>query len=171
MSSPFIAEIIMFAGNFAPRSWAFCDGQLLAISQNNALFSLLGTTYGGDGRVTFGLPEMRGRVSIHPGNGPGLSAYQLGERGGQENVTLTENQLPSHAHPTLNNAVNNVPNTANASGNTLANGSFYSTDAPDSATQPSTTGNAGANQSHGNIQPYVCVNYIIALQGVFPSRN
>ena len=98
MSDPFLAEIVMFGGNFAPRGWAFCDGQLLAISSNTALFSLLGTTYGGDGRTTFGLPELRGRFAMHPGNGPGLSSRKLGQKGGSERVTLAITNLPSHTH-------------------------------------------------------------------------
>ncbi len=104
MSSPFIGEILMFGGNFAPRSWAFCDGQLLSIAQNTALFSILGTTYGGDGRVTFGLPELRGRVAMHPGSGPGLTTRGLGEKGGTETVTLNTTQIPAHNHTATSTA-------------------------------------------------------------------
>ena len=171
MSDPFIAEIVMFGGNFAPRQWAFCDGQLLSIASNSALFSLLGTTYGGDGRVSFALPDMRGRVSIHPGTGPGLSTYRLGQRGGTQEVTLNTNQIPSHSHNLQNNAVDDDANTSNVAGNALASGAFYSTDTPDAITQPPATAAAGGSQPHTNIQPYLCVNYIIALTGVFPSRN
>ena len=178
MSEPFIGQITMFAGNFAPRSWAFCDGQLLAISQNQALFSILGTTYGGDGRTTFGLPDLRGRVAMHPGNGPGLSSRRLGEKSGVENVTLTENQVPSHSHVATANAV------APAGDSNDANNNFWADDAGTSsgtyhAGPANITMNAGAvqiapaggGQSHANVQPFQCVNYIIAMQGVFPSRS
>ncbi|MDJ0654917.1 MAG: tail fiber protein [Xanthomonadales bacterium] len=171
MASPFLAEIVMFGGNFNPRQWAFCDGQLLAISQNQALFSLLGTTYGGDGRTTFALPEMRGRVAMHAGSGPGLTPRTLGERSGSETNTLNTNQLPSHSHPLVNNAVDDDANNLNVSGNALANGAFYSTDTPDTRSLPAATGNTGANQAVNNLQPYTCVNFIIATQGIFPSRN
>ena len=116
MSDPFIAEIIMFGGNFAPRGWAFCDGQLLSISSNSALFSILGTTYGGDGRTTFGLPDLRGRVAMHPGSGPGLTQRRLGEKSGMETVTLTTNQIPSHNH------------TATATASGTGTGTSYGTD-------------------------------------------
>jgi microcystin-dependent protein len=171
MSTPFIAEIVMFGGNFAPRTWALCDGQLLSIASNTALFSLLGTTYGGDGRVTFALPDMRGRVSVHAGTGSGLSTYRLGQRGGSETEQLTTNQMPSHNHALLNNAVDDDANTTNVDGNALAGGAFYSTDTPDTSTKPNVTGNMGGSQAHNNIQPYCTVNYIIALTGIFPSRN
>ena len=175
MSDPFIGEIIMFGGNFAPRSWAFCDGQLLPISQNTALFSILGTIYGGDGRTTFGLPEMRGRVAIHPGIGPGLSSYRLGQRGGLETVTLTANQMPSHTHTATLNAEVTPPTQANPSGAMLAGASIYGPSAPSPNRALSADAvqvqNTGGSQAHTNIQPYLCVNYIIALQGVFPSRN
>lgn len=157
----FIGQIIMFGGNFAPRGWALCDGQLLAISSNSALFSILGTTYGGDGRSTFGLPDLRGRAAIHPGNGPGLSNYRLGEKGGVENVTLTTAQIPSHDH-----------------GVTVAepkNGGLVSVASSDSDQKKPLPGGAigktGGGQGHENRQPYQCVNYIIALQGTYPSRN
>jgi microcystin-dependent protein len=171
MSNPFIGEIVMFGGNFAPRSWALCNGQLLDIASNTALFSILGTTYGGDGRVTFALPDMRGRVSVHPGTGPGLSPRRLGEKGGSETNTLTVPNLPSHTHPLLDNAVDDDPNTTNVQGNALANGGSYSSATPDASTKPTTTGGTGGNTAVNNIQPYLCVNYLIALVGVFPSRN
>ena len=117
MSSPFIGQIIMFGGNFAPRGWALCDGQLLPISQNSALFSILGTTYGGDGRTSFGLPELRGRVAMHPGNGPGLSSRRLGERSGVETVTLGATQVPAHGHNPVANAIGPAGNSNDAIGN------------------------------------------------------
>jgi microcystin-dependent protein len=171
MSSPFLAEIVMFGGNFAPRGWALCDGQLLAISQYSAVFSLVGTTYGGDGRNTFGLPEMRGRASVHVGSGPGLTPRNWGERSGSETNTLTQNNLPPHTHPLSNNAVDDDPNTTNVQGNALANGGSYSSAATDAITKPAATGNTGGGTAVNNMQPFLCVNYIIALQGVFPSRN
>ena len=170
---PFIGEIIMFGGNFAPRGWALCDGQLLPISQNTALFSILGTTYGGDGRTTFALPDLRGRVAIHEGNGPGLSDYRLGQKGGTEHVTLTTAQIPSHSH---NLGADSAAGTSNVpTNNILANtGGFdneYSTNNPNTNLKSSAISNTGGGQSHTNIQPYLAVNYIIALVGVFPSRS
>jgi microcystin-dependent protein len=168
---PFIGEISMFAGNFAPRGWAFCDGQLLAISSNTALFSLLGTTYGGDGRTTFALPDLRGRVPIHAGNGPGLSDYRLGQKGGTETTTLTVNQLPSHNHPiqASNSAANSSEVTGTVMGKAIGMPGLYSNQTPDTSMKP--TGNVGGNQSFDTRQPYCTINYIIALQGVFPSRS
>lgn len=171
---PFIGQIIMFGGNFAPRAWAFCDGQLLPIASNSALFSILGTTYGGDGRTTFGLPDLRGRVAVHPGNGPGLSPYQLGQKGGQENVTLIVNQIPSHHHTVQVNVSGEDPNTDEIAGNMFTNSeddTYYSGSATDGALGGVVCGNTGGNLPHTNIQPYACVNYIIALQGTYPSRN
>lgn len=169
---PFIGQIIMFGGNFAPKGWAFCDGQLLPIAQNSALFSILGTTYGGDGRTTFALPDLRGRVSIHPGRGPGLSTYLLGEKGGTEEVTLTLNEIPSHNHSVLaNSAVGTSPDPA---GNFLANTGAFDNEYINNANvnmHPSMINKAGGSQSHTNLQPFLCVNYIIAMYGVFPSRG
>jgi microcystin-dependent protein len=183
-SDPFIAEIIMFGGNFAPRNWAFCDGQLLSIASNTALFSLLGTTYGGDGRTTFGLPDLRGRVPIHPGNGPGLSSYRLGQRGGVENVTLTTSQMPSHTHAAAATAdlvgTSSRGTSLSPAGKSLGSERrtrLYSTAAPDAPMSAGsvlvnvTNSSAGGGQSHTNVQPYLAVNFIIALQGVFPSRS
>lgn len=173
----FIGEVQMFAGNFAPRNWAFCNGQLLSISQNTALFSILGTTYGGDGRTTFGLPDLRGRVVIHDGSGtgPGLSSYNLGQRGGTETVNLTVNQMPSHAHANQVNAVAPISNGQEAQtpvNNYWAqNGSYASTSNVQIANAAVQVGNAGGSQGHTNIAPYNTVNYIICLQGVYPSRN
>ena len=182
MSDPFVAEIIMFGGNFAPRGWAFCDGQLLSISENSALFSILGTTYGGDGRTTFGLPDLRGRVPMHAGNGPGLSSRRLGEKGGSEDVTLTTNQIPLHAHTATstanvvavagnsNDAVNNFwADDGGAASATYHNGPANAV--MNAGAVSTTVNNAGGGQSHPNEQPFLCVNFIIALQGVFPSRS
>jgi microcystin-dependent protein len=174
MSEPFIGEIVMFGGNFAPRSWAFCDGQLLSIAQNTALFSSLGTTYGGDGRTTFGLPDLRGRVPIGPRNGPGLSSYALGQRGGAETVTLTANQMPSHNHAAA--AAGPAGNSNDAIGNIWADdagvsSATYSSAAAAGTMRGDAIGNAGGNQAHENRQPYLAVNFIICLQGIFPSRN
>ncbi|MGJ8570400.1 MAG: phage tail protein [Hoeflea sp.] len=172
MSEPFVGEIRMFAGNFAPRGWAFCDGQLLAVSQNDALFTLLGTIYGGDGRTTFGLPDMRGRLPIHAGHGPGLSERRLGAKGGAENVTVTVNQLPSHTH------VYNASTTA-ATANTPQDafiGESPTIDVFSEATASTTLSSSaisqvGGSQPHTNLMPYICVNFIIALVGIYPSRN
>ena len=176
-SEPFIGEISIFAGNFAPRGWALCDGQLLSISQNSALFSLLGTTYGGDGRTTFGLPDLRGRVPMHPGNGPGLTPRSLGEKGGVEDVNLTINQMPSHSHHAsgIVRAYNGDPDSESPDETVLANGQFYSSQSPDANMHADsvqmTVDNSGGSQPHTNIQPYQCVNYIIALEGIYPSRS
>jgi len=170
--TPFIAEIIMFGGNFAPRGWALCDGQLLPISQYSALFSILGTTYGGDGRTTFALPDLRGRVPIHPGHGPGLSDYRLGQKSGAETVTLTVAQMPSHNHTMGISEEDGNSNEAN--GNLLATataGLMYHNGNADGTLNANSIRNTGGGQSHTNIQPYLCVNFIIALQGVFPSRS
>ena len=169
---PFIGEVQWFAGNFAPRGWALCDGQLLSISSNQALFSILGTIYGGDGRTTFGLPDVRGRVMIHEGTGPGLSPRSLGSRSGTETETLTANQMPNHTH-TLNasggSATAVVPN-----GNVLASPGrtrLYDSGAANVNMSASSITSTGGNQSHNNMQPYNTLNCIIALQGIFPSRN
>ena len=172
MSEPFVGEIRMFAGNFAPRGWAFCDGQLLAVSQNDALFSLFGTIYGGDGRTTFGLPDLRGRIPLHQGTGPGLSNRRLGSKGGSENVTLTTNQLASHTHDF--NA-NTAPATGSApQGKVLADPSpgqlFRSADQNVSLAATSIA-NTGGTQPHTNLMPTLCVNFIVALFGIYPSRN
>ena len=158
MSEPFIGQIEMFAGNFAPRNWAFCDGQLLAIAQNTALFSLLGTLYGGDGRVTFGLPDLRGRLPMGWGAGAGLGSRWIGERGGSEAVTLSTAELPTHAH-ILTGAVSF---SAGSSPGVYVGG-------PD--VDPLQTDAAGGGQAHENLPPYLAVNFIIALQGIFPSRS
>lgn len=176
MSDPFIAEIRIFAGNFAPRSWAFCDGQLLPIAQNTALFSLVGTTYGGDGRTTLGLPNLTGRVPIHPGRGPGLTSRTLGETGGSTTETLTIDQLPSHTHP-----VNGSGDATDEEGETTVAGNLTGeTDASDPLYTTATGApvemdlglqSQGGGGPHENEQPYLTLSYIIALQGVFPSRS
>ncbi|MDX1408034.1 MAG: tail fiber protein [Saprospiraceae bacterium] len=171
---PFLGMIVMFGGNFAPRGWALCDGQLLSISANTALFSILGTTFGGDGRTTFGLPDLRGRVSVHAGNGPGLQPISLGAKGGSNDVTLTVQQIPAHSHAGHVNASTGGGDDTDPTGRYpgAANFDFYaeSTNAQMNANSVATA-NTGGNQSHNNMQPYQAVNYIIALQGVYPSRS
>lgn len=172
MSEPFVGEIRMFAGNFAPRGWAYCDGQLLAVSQNDALFSLLGTIYGGDGRTTFGLPDMRGRIPIHAGTGPGLSQRRLGSKGGAEKVTLTVNQLPSHTHTMKastelagdSNPQNNVPGQSPSI-------DLYIEDASTQNLASTALLGVGGSRSHTDLMPFLCVHFIIALFGIYPSRN
>ena len=175
MSEPFIAEIRIFAGNFAPRSWAFCNGQLLPVSQNTALFSLIGTTYGGDGRSTTALPNLKGRVAMHPGRGPGLTSRRLGQRGGSEMISLTEAQMPNHTH-TLR-AEDGRASRGAPGGNALAQprsrGLLYQTNTSSNlqtmndVALPST----GGSQPHNNMQPFIAMNFIIALQGLYPSRG
>lgn len=174
MSEPFVAEIRIFAGNFAPRGWAFCNGQLLPISQNTALFSLIGTTYGGDGRTTTALPNLQGRAPMHPGRGPGLTSRRLGERGGSETVTLTEAQMPSHTHPFQGSQ---DPPDSRQPGNSLASqpsgrgaSVLYGTSNP-VPQDARTVSNTGGSQSHNNLQPFLTMNFIIALVGLYPSRS
>jgi len=169
----YLAQILMFGGNFAPRNWVFCDGQLLAISQFSALFSLLGTTYGGDGRTTFGIPEMRGRVPMHAGNGPGLSNRPLGQRGGAETTTLTLAQMPTHNHPTAVEVNNQDGEEANVAGQFISNhpGAFNENGISGQTLGGVSAGNAGGNQSHNNIQPFTVVNFVLCVSGIFPSRN
>lgn len=173
---PFIGQIIMFGGNFAPRGWAFCDGQLLAISSHSALFSILGTTYGGDGRTTFGLPDLRGRIAMHPGNGPGLTPYTLGQAGGQEQVTLTPPQMPAHNHNVqvtlhASSADGDDPNPIGRFPGKSTEDTYSDTSDGNMAAPVVTEQNTGGGQPHTNVQPFRCVNYIIALVGVFPSRS
>lgn len=172
MSEPFVGEIRMFAGNFAPRGWAFCDGQLLAVSQNDALFSLYGTIYGGDGRTTFGLPDLRGRIPLHQGHGPGLSERRLGSKGGAEKVTLTTNQLASHSHDWNGNTA--TATDAGPQGKVLATPSglrLFEPAGQDTDLASSTIANTGGSQSHTNLMPTLCVHFIAALVGIYPSRN
>ena len=167
-----IGEIRMFAGNFAPRNWALCQGQLLPISQNTALFSILGTTYGGNGQTTFALPDFRGRVPVGQGQGPGLPSVQLGEVGGEWSHTLTVNEMPAHNHvataPGSSAATSKSP--SGAAPAFTASGSSYGP-AADLAMIPGTIGNTGGSQPHPNVQPYLGMNFIICLFGVYPSRN
>ena len=169
MATPFIGEIRMFGGNFAPVGYAFCNGQLMAISQNDALFSLIGTTYGGDGQNTFALPDLRGRLPIHMGTG--LSTYVIGQNAGVENVTLTTNLIPSHAHSAMGQSASG--NQPSPSGNTWAASSLnqYTPSAANVTMNAASIGNSGGSQPHSNFMPYLCINFIIALEGIFPSRN
>jgi microcystin-dependent protein len=169
---PYIGEIRIFAGNFAPRGWALCNGQLLSIAQNTALFSLLGVMYGGDGRVTFALPDLRGRAPMHFGQGPGLTPRTEGEMGGEETVTLISNQMPSHSHQVNGNQGPGSSPTPDS--NYWAASSrrdvAYANNA-NTQLSPQAVGFTGNNQPHENRQPYLTLNYIIALQGVFPPRS
>lgn len=174
MSEPFIAEIRIFAGNFAPRSWAFCNGQLLPIAQNTALFSLIGTTYGGDGRTTTALPNLQGRAPMHPGRGPGLTDRRLGQRGGTETVTLTEAQMPSHNHAlqaSTSPASAFSPDANSIVSRSAGGNAFDSTHNLNSRLAENTLELSGGSQAHNNMQPYLAINYIIALQGLYPSRG
>ena len=172
MSEPFIAEIRIFAGNFAPRSWAFCSGQLLPIAQNTSLFSLIGTTYGGDGRTTTALPNLQGRAPMHPGNGPGLTTRRLGESGGVNTVTLTEAQMPSHTH--TQRAAERRPRSEVPTATAVvseAGEATYKANGNGVAMASQAISNTGGSQSHNNLQPLLTLNYIIALQGLYPSRS
>jgi microcystin-dependent protein len=182
MAQPFIGEIKVFAGNFAPRGWAFCSGQILAISQNSALFNLIGTTYGGNGTTTMALPDMRGRLCISQGQGSGLTNRTIGEAAGVETVTLITNQMPSHTHTMM--AYDTLATSPDPTGRALAKAPpanptqdslFYlnpNVGAPNTPAQPADTiGIAGGSQPHENMAPFLALHYIIALEGVFPSRN
>ena len=174
MSEPFVAEIRMFAGSFAPRGWAFCDGQLLPISQNTALFSLIGTTYGGDGRSTTALPNLRDRTPMHPGQGPGLTAKRLGQGGGVEKVTLSGDQIPGHTH-TVRAA--NIPFGVQAPNEqrvlNQANINAYQSDTSENLANlaDQSLATVGGSQPHNNLQPFLVMNFIIALVGLYPSRS
>jgi microcystin-dependent protein len=167
---PFLGEIRIFAGNFAPAGWMFCEGQLLSISQNDPLFQLIGTTYGGDGQSTFALPDLRGRLPIHMGSNQGAS-FSLGETGGVETVTLTVNQIAAHAHPML--ASNDLPTSTTPQNNVTAQAAakIYRAGSPSVFLNPNAVSPVGGSQPHNNFQPYLCLNFIIALFGVFPPRN
>jgi microcystin-dependent protein len=176
MADPFVAEIRIFPFNFAPKGWAWCDGQLLPLSQNTALFSLLGTTYGGNGKSNFALPDLQGRSPMHPGQGPGLSLHDLGETGGVETVTLLESEIPAHPHTMRaynsdpGDAQNPSPNTSLAQS---GQGSAYQTNTTQNlvAMSPNILAPAGGDQPHNNLQPYLTFYFCIALQGVFPPRT
>jgi microcystin-dependent protein len=173
MADPFVAEIRIFPFNFAPQGWARCDGQLLPISQYTALFSLLGTTYGGDGKSTFALPDLQGRAPMQPGQGPGLSLRDLGQTGGSQTVTLLQSEMPLHTHGLRANTVDlgdtNVPS-SNASFAQSASGTLYQA-AANTDLDPGTLTTAGGSQPHNNMQPYLTFYFNIALQGVFPPRS
>jgi len=165
MAQPYVGEIRMFAGNFAPAGWMFCEGQLLPISENETLFQLIGTTYGGDGQSTFALPDLRGRIPIHQGNG-----FILAESGGAEEITLTASQIPAHSHPLLGSATNG--STVNPSNALLANSTVlqpYALEIPNAPMATTSVTSVGGSQPHTNFQPYLCVDFIISLFGIFPS--
>lgn len=173
MAQPYIGEIRMFAGNFAPAGWMFCDGQTLAISENDALFTLIGTTYGGDGQETFNLPNLQSRVPIHMGTGPDGTTYQIAEMAGTEQETLTVQQIPNHTHPF-------TASTAPAEQNTPQNNvvaqnpggvKLFIQDAPSTTMSAQAIGPVGGSQPHENTQPFLCINYIISLFGIFPTQT
>lgn len=169
MAQPYIGEIRMFGGNFAPAGWMFCEGQLLPISENDTLFTLIGTTYGGDGQETFALPDLRGRVPVHMGSN-GQSSYTQGETGGVETVTLTKGQMPAHSHAFITyNATSNTPNPGNNLLGLSTRIQMYYGDNPNVAMNANSLGQAGGNQPHENFMPYLCVNFIISLFGIFPT--
>jgi microcystin-dependent protein len=167
MAQPYVGEIRMFAGNFAPAGWMFCEGQLLPISEYETLFNLIGTTYGGDGQSTFALPDLRGRIPLHFGNG-----FTLAETGGVETITLTVSQIPAHSHPLL--ATSSIATQQNANPNVLAEPSLFSpyiNIPPTAPMAPASVSSIGGSQPHDNFQPYLCVDFIISLFGIFPSQT
>ncbi|HEX8173536.1 MAG TPA: tail fiber protein [Pyrinomonadaceae bacterium] len=167
MAQPYVGEIRMFAGNFAPAGWLFCEGQLLPISENETLFNIIGTTYGGDGQSTFGLPDLRGRLPLHQGNG-----FILGESGGVEEVTLTTQQIPIHSHPML--GTTSIANDASCANNLMAQSNTFDPYQSSDPTTPMATqaiSVVGGSQPHTNFQPYLCINFIISLFGLYPSPN
>jgi microcystin-dependent protein len=171
MSNPFIGEIRLFAGNFAPTGWAFCNGSLMAISENEALFNLIGTIYGGDGESTFALPDLRSRLPMHMGTGAGLSPYSIGETGGVESVTLTTNQIPAHSHDPQ--AVSGGGNQSTPQNGTWAGvtTSIYTSNSPNLPMNAALGGSAGGSQPHNNLMPYLAISFIISLFGIFPTQN
>jgi len=167
MAQPYVGEIRMFAGSFAPAGWMFCDGSLLPISENETLFNLIGTTYGGDGQSTFALPDLRGRLPIHQGNG-----FTLAETGGAEQITLTVSQITAHSHPFL--ASTNIATQLSPAGNVLAQSTLaqmYIADVADTALAANSITPVGGSQPHNNFQPYLCISFIISLFGIFPSQT
>jgi len=175
MSNPFLAEVRIFTGNFAPKGWALCDGQLLPISQNTALFSLLGTTYGGDGKSTFALPNLQGCAPMQAGQGPGLSLRDLGETAGEQTVTLLQTEMPAHSHGAQGSSGSNQTNPTNnfwGTGQKLGGGNLYTgTSANNVQMNPFGTSITGGNLPHNNMPPFLGLTFIIALQGVFPARS
>jgi microcystin-dependent protein len=167
MAQPYVGEIRIFAGNFAPAGWMFCEGQLMPISENETLFQLIGTTYGGDGQSTFALPDLRGRLPMHQGGG-----FVLAETGGAETVTITVNTMPSHTHPLL--GTSNAADSPNVQTALVATGlvsQLYFGDPPDAVGAPQAISSVGGSQPHDNFQPYLCVDFIISLFGIFPSQT
>jgi microcystin-dependent protein len=175
MSEPFLGQICSFGFNFAPRGWSQCNGQLMSISQNTALFSLLGTTYGGDGVTTFALPNLQGRVPLHQGQGPGLTNRVIGEQSGSETVTLNSTQMPQHNHIVSANSTDSNPNAAKSPAGNFPGyndaGPLWATTSNSVTMNPQMVNLAGGNQPHENMQPYLVINFCIALEGIFPSRN
>jgi microcystin-dependent protein len=172
MSEPFLGMIIIVPYNFAPRGWAFCNGQILPIAQNTALFSLLGTTFGGNGQTTFALPDLRGRVPNSSGQGPGLSSYDLGQVGGTESTTLTINNMPAHNHQVgCNTEGSTTGNPSGAVPGDTSAGNIYAPSGSGALMNATMIGNTGGSQPFGILQPYLTLNYCIALEGIFPSRN
>ena len=172
---PFVAEIRILPFNFAPKGWAFCDGQILPLSQNTALFSLLGTTYGGDGKSTFALPDLQGNAPIHAGQGPGLSLYDLGQSGGSDTITLLQSEIPVHSHamfnaPTIVAADSNIC-TGNSMGKSSQGNAYIPSSGNFVQLSPSALTPAGGSLPHNNMQPYLTLNFCIALQGVYPPRT
>jgi microcystin-dependent protein len=172
MGQPYVGEIRMFAGNFAPNGWMLCEGQTLPISENDVLFQLIGTTYGGDGEETFNLPNLASRVPIHKGTGPDGTTYQLGEMAGTEQETLSVQQIPNHSHPFTASSADGVQNTPN---NNVVSASpsvtLYVADSPDATLAANSVTPAGGSQPHENTQPFLCINFIISLFGVYPSAT
>ena len=171
MSTPYVGEIRLFAGNFAPNGWMFCDGQLLSIADNEVLFNLIGTTYGGDGQVTYALPDLRGRVPVHQGNG-GQSNYIIGQAGGVESAVLTAGQMPAHRHSML--ASTSPASAAHGPSEVLGSSAtmnLYGAGTPNMAMDPNAIAQVGGGQPHDNMPPYVALSYIVSLFGVFPSQN
>jgi len=175
VSNPYVGEIRMFGGSFAPAGWAFCNGATLPITENETLFQLIGTTYGGDGQATFRLPDLQGRLPMHMGQGPGLSQnYQIGETGGVESVTLSTQQIPAHNHPFL--ATADLAAAVTASGNLVATTNvskkvYGASASPTTAMAAASIGPTGGSQPHENFQPYLCISFIISLFGIFPTQN
>jgi microcystin-dependent protein len=176
MADPFVAEIRMFPFNFAPRGWAFCNGQILPLSQNTALFSLLGTTYGGNGQSTFALPDLQGSSALHPGQGPGLSLYDLGQQGGTETITLLVTEMPAHTHAAMAKNAGGQPSPAGfvwgTSNAAKVAANFYAPAAPAPVDMnPLALSISGGSLPHNNLMPYLTLNFCIALQGVYPPRT